>query len=220
MQKSFKFLAPLEYLSTSKEQTKEVTSTYKGAETIWIYVDKDTGKNPQFVSEGDLPDPTDTETRRSVLLDANNENHILLMDILANSRGHTHEDGWVTEYLNEEGDIPDNPTYRFEYTTYATHDAVHTYDYNSIIVDENNVVSCLEFCNPPSTDWNPAKIRLESDIVAFTERLNDPMIASFPEVKSKFQQYISLLKFILDNFVDKVPIWKVTIPLYHDFLNQ
>lgn len=208
-------MAPKVYLDTVGAELKEVESLYKGAETVWIYVDKDTGRNPQFVSEGDLEDPTDTETRRSVLLSANNPNQIILMDILAGSRAHPHTSGWFTENLNNEGDVPNNPTWVFKYTTYVDHDTVHTYERSGIVVDEAGVVSYTAWKEPFLNSWEHAELRLKMDILDCENQLKDPVVMEIPSMKARYERYISLLKYIQENFVNKIPVWKVEIPLIH-----
>lgn len=213
IEKPFTFMAPKEYLDTSGTDLKEIQSVYKGADTIWITVDADTGKNPEFSSEGDLDPLPDVGNRIHILLSAENPNHIILMDVLAGSRGHPHNEGWITETLNEPGDVPDNPEWVFTYKTYADHDASHAYEKSEITVTRDGLVSYPVWKQPFITSWEYASERIKMDISYCEDKLKDPLVMEIPSLKGRYTRYKSLLKYIQDNFVDKVPIWKVEIPL-------
>jgi hypothetical protein len=212
MVKSFSFEAPKEYLNTSGSDLKIIETEYNGADTVWIYVDKDTGRNPCFVSIGDLPSPGDTPAKRAILLDSDNPNHIILMDMLKNSTGHICNDEF-TEYLNMEGDIPEAPTFRYSYTTRIHQNTLHTYELKESVVDENNHVTYQ--WKSPHVTWKEFLIGLEQNIIQAELKLKDPIIIDIPAAVSRYQRYIAILKYARDNFADVGP-WKIGIPGVHE----
>ncbi len=212
--KEFSFEAPIENYHFESSDKKTINSTYRGASDIWIYVDQETGLNPQFVSEGDLPDPTDTWRHRSVKLDSNNTNHILLMDLLAGSTAHQSNE--VTEYFNQPGDVPLNPEYVFSYTDLENPSASDTFDVKRTRIDENNVVHYEWHQSHPGLTKNDLLELVRVHKLRTEELLRDPLISTNVSAKAMYEKFIAILDYVNDNLVDRIDPWKISIPLVHE----
>jgi hypothetical protein len=196
--KEFTFDAPEGPYVVEGAGTRQITTTYKGADTIWVYVDVDTGKNPMFVSEGDMPDPTDTWRQRSVLLDANNDNHILLMELLSSSRGHTDWEEYTT-YHNEAGDIEGAPEYVFTDIDLVNPPSFRYYDQDETHIDENGVIT-YAYKQPEDMDVFRQNyiIGVAMRIQATQEMLKDPVIIETPAALARCNRHIAVLTYLKD----------------------
>jgi hypothetical protein len=214
--KEFVFTAPNDDFNVEGTTYREISTTYRGADTIWIYVDINTGKNPQFMSEGDLPDPTNTWRHRSVLLTADNPNHVLLMDLLSTSRGHTNNTEY-NEQLNQIGDISGAPNYMFSFSDFEEPSAVRYYDIKETHVDENGVVTYAYF---PPIDLDRYKEFIKSiifnKIQQTEEKLKDPVVLEIPSAIDRCNRYISILKYADEILLETTKPWKVIVPDIHE----
>jgi hypothetical protein len=212
--KSFTFQAPKKMYDLESNDMKTVTSTYKGAADIWIYVDADTGLNPQFMSEGDLPDPTCTEKYRSMLLSADNDNHIILMDMLKGSTGHNSEE--IIEYFNEAGDVSLNPNLVFSNKMLVDSSAFETFDIKKTKIDENNIV----YYHYRTSEEHYNKEEFLEIVRVFKlrteEYLRDPLISTNPAAKAVYEKFIAILDYINDDLIERVEPWKIAIPQLHE----
>lgn len=213
MIKEFTYNAPKEYLDTSGTDLKEVTTTYHGAETIWVFVDKETRGNVRFVSDGDLPEPTPINNDCAVKLSSDNPNHIILMDMLSSSNGHSHTQQ-IDEELNQVGDIKGAEDFVFVYTRPEHHDTFHTYELKDTTVSESGVVTYQ--WKAPHITWEVSERIVTLRLAESMDKLKDPVVSVSPEATKKYQRHIALLEYIRDNFVGKVGAWKVNIPLASD----
>lgn len=213
--KEFTFTAPTADYVTEGSAERQITTEYKGADSIWIYVDVETGKNPQFVSEGDLPDPTDTWRHRSVLLDANNSNHVLLMDLLSGSKGHLNNEEY-SEQLNEAGDITEAPDFIFKYSELKEPSAVRYYDLEETHVDNNGIVT---YAYQTPVDIESYKSWLQSiifqKIIDTEEKLKDPVVIETPAAVNRCNRYIAILNYAKDVLLENTQPWKIIVPDLH-----
>jgi len=214
--KEFAFAAPDTDYVVEGAGEREITSTYKGADTIWAYVDVNTGKEPQFVSEGDLPDPTTTWRHRSVLLSADNPNHILLMDLLSNSRGHTNTDEYTIE-LNSAGDIEGAPNFVFTHSDLVEPEASRYYDLDETHVDENGVVT-YQYFDPKDLEFdiNEVEFMLEQEILKTEERKKDPVVIETPGAIERCDRHVAVLTYAKDVLLQTVKPWKIVFPGIHE----
>lgn len=212
--KQFSFDAPEKNNDFKSNAKKTVNSVYRGASDIWIYVDTNTGLNPQFVSTGDLPDPTNTWRHRSVLLDAENSNHILLMDLLSGSTAH--ESVEITEIFNQPGDVSLNPQVVFSYTSKEHPSAIEVFDIANTRVDEKGVVHY---------EWKKTADGLTKEDLLETirvhklkteELLRDPIIFANLSAKETYEKFIAILDYIKDDLIERVEPWKIAIPQLHE----
>lgn len=214
--KEFTFDAPDTTYIIEGAGTRQITTTYKGVDTIWAYVDVNTGKNPIFVSEGDLPDPTDTWRHRSVLLSANNENHILLMDLLSSCRGHSKNEEF-TETFNEPGDIEGAPEYVFEDTDLIEPPANVYYDINETHIDENGVIT-YKYLDPEDlVTFRKNLIQaVENVILSTEEKLKDPVVMETPAAVDRCNRHIAILTYLKDVLlVSSIDPRRLVLPLIH-----
>ena len=212
--KPFSFQAPKKMYDLESNEKRTITSTYKGAADIWIYVDAKTGLNPQFMSEGDLPDPTCTEKYRSVWLSADNENHIVLMDVLKGSTGHEHEE--ITEYFNEPGDVPLNPNFVFSHTMFTNPSAFETFDRAKIRIDEDNVVYYEGYRGAEGLTKEEMLELVRVFKLRTEEYLRDPVVFTNSGAKETYEKFIAILDYIKDDLIERVEPWKIAIPQLHE----
>ncbi len=209
MEITFTYYAPFE-LYGNDDELREISSTYRGAESIWIYVNQDDGRNPQYMSEGDLPAPQNTDKYRAVLLQASNPNHVVLMDVLANSKGHNHLE-MTTEYLNELGDIPEAPDFQFSHTMYKYPSASMTYELTESMVTEDDEV--IMFFKQNTLSWDMLNMNLYNLITEAEDKLEDPMVLDIPAIKDRYTRYIAILKYVLVELQEEnVSPFKINIP--------
>lgn len=210
--KEFTFEAPEKMYDLSSGKTRTISSTYRGASEIWIYVDLDTGLNPQFVSEGDLQDPTTTWRHRSILLSAENPNHILLMDLLKNSTGHETEE--LVENLTSPGDVPLNPNLVFSYRYPKHPSASEVFDLSKTRIDENKVIH-YEWSGPKGMTKEEFLETIRVHKLRTEETLRDPLVISNPNAKNMYTKFLAVLDYIKDDLLERVEPWKIPIPLIH-----
>ena len=211
--KNFTFESPLKMYDVESKSTRLINSTYRGAKEIWVYVDVETGLNPFFVSEGDLPDPTTTWKHRSILLNSENQNHIILMDMLKNSTGHESEE--ITEYFNKAGDVSLNPNFVFSYTMPKNPSSSETFDILKTKIDENNIVHY---------HWKSAIGLSKDELLEIVrvhklkseEILRDPIIYGNIHTKESYTKFIALLDYITTDLINRIEPWKISIPLIHE----
>lgn len=221
MEINFSYDAPASHWYDADAAIRQINSKYKGAETVWVYVDVDTGKNPQFVSEGDLPDPTTTWRQRSVLLNANNPNHILLMDLLTWSKGHTlvyTDDDCITENVTTAGDIEGAPDFVFQYTDLAEPPAIRYYRVAETHIDESGVVTyewdTEEKVNRQAVYNSAFGLRNQTE-----NMMKDPVVISVPAALAQCQRHIAVLNYAMENLLHEestIPAYKVILPLVHE----
>jgi len=214
MIKEYTFKAPRKYREGSQEDLVDITTAYKGAESIWIYVDKQTGKNPTFVSEGDLPDPTTTERLRSFKLFADNPNHIMLMDMLTYSKGHTQLDEEI-ENIIKKGDIPEAPDFELNYVDLKYHSARDYYDRSETHVEEDGTITYVLRPNF-SILWEPIIGTIDMMISQSIEKTKDPLVLEVPKALARYQRHIAILTYIKNNLANNICPLKVPLPGAHE----
>jgi hypothetical protein len=210
MEKEFKYKSPRIIYDIESSDLVDITSLYRGLETIWIYVDATTRKNPQFVSDGELPKPDDHKQLTAIKLDAHNENHIILMDMLKNSTAHPHTEE-VTIYLNELGDIPGAPEYQFSHTYSKYLKSVVTYDTENTYIDNENVVH-YSYRGFNGGTWYDREVSINLLIGEITEKLKDPLVLEIPAAKVRYERYLAVITYMKENLMHKVHPWLVTTP--------
>lgn len=214
MIKQFTYQAPRKFREGDQSDLIDIISSYKGSESIWIYVEKDTGKNPTFVSEGDLPDPTTTEKLRSVKLSADNDNHILLMDLLSTSRGHNQTEE-ITETIIAKGDIAGAPNFQMSFTDLKYHPASEYYDLSETHVSETGVVTYKLMPNFDIT-WEGVIDGINFMLSQSEEKTRDPLVLETPAALARYQRHIAVLTHIKDNIANTVCPLKVPVPMPHE----
>lgn len=209
----FSFEAPEKEFEIESNITKTVASSYRGAETIWIYVDVDTGLNPQFVSEGDLPDPTTTDRHRSILLDSTDATHVILMDLLSGSRAHESQE--VVEYFNQAGDVPLNPNFIFSHVSTAHPCTCEVFDVTKTRIDNDNVIHFA---------WKSAQGLTKEELLEMIrvhklrteELLRDPAIFTNQAASDMYTRFIAVLDYIKNDLIERVEPWKIAVPQVHE----
>lgn len=214
--KKFTFTAPDADYVVDGATERKITSTYKGLSCIWVYVDVNTGKSPQFVSDGDLPDPTTTWRHRSVLLNADNPNHILLMDLLSSSKGHTNNKEYTIE-LNSAGDIKDAPEFIFRHSDLEEPPANRYYDLDKTHIDEKGVVT-YEYLDNKDEEFHLDNIEfmIEQEILKTEEKKKDPVVIETPKAIERCNRHIAVLQYAKDVLLKTVKPWKIAIPGIHE----
>lgn len=214
--KEFTFDAPVESYSIENSMLRKITSTYKGLSKIWVYVDVNTGKSPQFVSDGDLPDPTTTWQHRSVLLDSNNPNHVLLMDLLSTSRGHSKTEE-TTEQLNTPGEIVGATEFVFYYTDLEEPPANRYYNLDEIHVDENGKVTYkLDNFDVTPIKWGLTNTLNYEISNAELKLKDDPVVVESSAAVARLNRYIAVLTFARDTLLEREHPWKIVVPRIAD----
>lgn len=214
--KEFTFTAPDTDYVVDGAGERQITTTYRGSDKIWAYVDVNTGKEPQFVSEGDLPDPTTTWRHRSVLLSADNPNHILLMDLLSNSKGHSKTEEHTIE-LNSAGDIEGAPNFVYKHTDLVEPEASRYYDLLETHVDENGVVT-YQYFPPKDLEFDKATVDFMflQEILKTEERKKDPVILETPGAIERCDRHIAVLTYARDVLLETEKPWKIAVPGIHE----
>lgn len=210
----FTFKAPRKFREGDQSDLIDITTSYKGAETIWVQLDKSTRKSPSFASEGDLPDPGEHERFTWVLLSADNPNHIMLMDMLSNSRGHDTSDE-ITETVIAKGTIPEAPNFELTYTDLRYHSAYDYYDLEETHVSESGVVTYKLRPNI-DTSWDQIMPGIRLMLEESRQKTKDPIVLEIPAALARYQRHIAVINYIIDNFADKINPYKVVIPFANE----
>lgn len=218
MERSYTYEKPVDLFDPSSAM-ETVTCNYVGPEEILVVVDEN-GKFsvqeiPQLVDgvwtvidKTDLPaDMNIPETDdRYVLLDANDDNHVILMQMIAGEE----------IKLKDEIDIETLGTYTHsDDTTFVlkSEDPNDSIDPTSIIDEEATIIggdNTVEYAYAFTSVSNEILIEaIESNILTSNERKMSAETAALTKLWSK---HVAVLNWIKDDIIGTVPASKIVIP--------
>lgn len=193
--REFTYKAPVEYLDTSGENLKDITSVYNGPDKFKIYVSRETQKWAGTEFEYDEEDRSDDKNFQ-VLLDFDNTNHQALMALLTNHEEH--------DECNE-AEIVDEK-YNMIYWGPTCHNVMHTYEFDEITINEQGEVTYS--WKQPHVSWDT----FDGAVEGYKQVLMQERDITYnEEARAKFEKCIEIMDHIKYNMRNVKP-WKISFP--------
>lgn len=218
-----------EYMdSTSSIVT--ANAEYLGPDTILVSVNKSTGhfsiehfpdiNDPDSVPV--LPDPVEyddgEQTRKYIMLDKNNDNHIVLMDMLSDQVDVNSPTAPAVTEIIRTHTFSDESTFQFRKRNPQYQDTCHSFDLNHTTINANGVVTYVRFGDNADTvgRWlydDDLKHQLHLAKESYIALYENTFLATQKEV---YRKVVELHDLMIYDLVDKVPNWKLVPPTPFD----